>query len=241
MAVTDITDIRTLLSLLSCLVMLSSVGFGMFKFYQKGNLILAAEWGVMTLSLSNLTLWIFTQWQWQYDFVMYLDAFSRVAGMNLLVVFGFLAVTHNYKPSLMLDVFIFVGIGVLAAILMYVDFMDPIRPYVFFAIYYVFLPFLIMLTWKLFNLGENKLGVHMVISTMLLTYIHSIADFYPIPGDATNLVYNYAFMALMGWAYAYAVIYFSYTALEQNKTAPQSDAERRVNSEQGLILGTKTT
>jgi hypothetical protein len=139
--------------------------------------------------------------------------------MNLLVVFGFLAVTHNYKSRVLEDFLIFLGIGTTAAILMYVDFMEPIRPYIFFAVYFMFLPFLIMLTWKLFSMGERALGIHMAITTLLLTYIHSIADFYPIPGDATNLVYNFAFMALTFWAYGYLVIYFSYVALERHNVS----------------------
>ncbi len=237
MVVADLTDPRTILSLLSTLFMLFSVAFGMVKFYQKGNLILSAEWGVMTLSLSNITMWIFTQWQWQMDFVMYLDAFSRVAGMNLLVVFGFLAVTHSYKPSVLSDVVIFVGIGVLAAMLMYVDFLDPFRPYVFFAVYFMFLPFLLMLAWELFSLGEKTLGMHMVVTSLLFTYIHSIADFYPIPGDATNLVYNYVFMALMVWGYGYLVIYFSYVALERHIKASQADTGRPVNTDREALLG----
>ena len=49
---------------------------------------------------------------------------DRVAGMNLLVVFGFLAVTHKYKPSALADVFILFGVGTIAAILMYVDYLD---------------------------------------------------------------------------------------------------------------------
>ena len=209
------TEPKTIFLLIACLAIVGSMGFGAYKFFQKGNLILGAEWGVMFVSTSNLTIWVFTQWAWQYEFVMYLDAFSRVAGMNLLVVFGFLAVTHNYKPSVLTDVLIFVGIGVISALIMYVEVMDPIRPYVFFAVYYMFLPFLLILVYKLFELGNKGLAAHMAVATVLLTYIHSIADFYPIPGDETNVVYNYAFLALMTWAYAYAVIYFAYSALEQ--------------------------
>lgn len=171
---------------------------------------------VLAISMTNITIWIFTQQQWQFDFSMYLDAFSRVAGMNLLIVVGFLAVTHDYKPPLLADVFILFGIGAVAAILMYVDFVDPVRPYVFFAVYFMFLPFLMLLTWKLFSIGNKALGVHMIFTTLLLTCIHSIADFYPIPGDATNVIYNYAFIAFTGWAYGYLVIYFAYVALERH-------------------------
>lgn len=218
-ALAGLTDPKTLILFAACVFFLSTLAFGAVKFFQKGNLILGAEWALMAISLTNLTTWTFTQWQWQYDFVLYLDAFSRVAGMNLLVVFGFLAVTHNYKSRVLEDFLIFLGIGTTAAILMYVDFMEPIRPYIFFAVYFMFLPFLIMLTWKLFSMGERALGIHMAITTLLLTYIHSIADFYPIPGDATNLVYNFAFMALTFWAYGYLVIYFSYVALERHNVS----------------------
>jgi hypothetical protein len=217
------TDLKTLIVFGACVFFLSTLVFGAFKFFQKGNFILFAEWTLMSISLTNLTTWTFTQWQWQYDFVLYLDAFSRVAGMNLLVVFGFLAVTHNYKSQGLADIFIILGIGSIAAILMYVDYMAPIRPYVFFAVFFMFLPFLIMLTWKLFSIGNRTLGVHMIITTVLLTYLHSIADFYPIPGDSTNLVYNFAFMALTFWAYGYLVIYFSYAALERHSISSSRD------------------
>ena len=206
---------KTLFLFLSSVFFVSTLYFGTFKFFQKGNVILCAEWAVMAISMTNITIWIFTQQQWQYDFSMYLDAFSRVAGMNLLVVFGFLAVTHKYKPSALADVFILFGVGTIAAILMYVDYLDSVRPFVFFAVHFMFVPFLIMLTWKLFSLGNRALGLHMIITTLLLTYIHSIADFYPIPGDATNVFYNYAFMAFTVWAYGYLVIYFAYVALER--------------------------
>jgi len=222
-AAVGLADPKALILFASCVFFLSTLVFGAFKFFQKGNLILFFEWAVMATSLTNLTMWTLTQWEWQYNFVMYLDAFSRVAGMNLLVVFGFLAVTHNYKSSVLADVFILFGIGSFAAILMYVDYMDPVRPYVFFAVYFMFLPFLVMLTWKLFSIGNRTLGIHMIITTLLLTYIHSIADFYPIPGDATNLFYNYAFMALTFWAYGYLVIYFAYDALERHSVSSSRD------------------
>lgn len=211
----DVTELKGMFLLGASLSIVFSMGFGAFKFFQKGNWILSAEWAVMFTSTSSLTVWIFTQWNWQYNFVMYLDAFSRVAGMNLLVVFGFLAVTHQYKPSLKADVLIFITIGMIAAALMYVEPLNAIRPYVFFAVHYMFLPFLLLLVYKLFQLGEHRLGRHMLIASVLLTYIHSIADFYPIPGDETNIVYNYGFMALTTWAYAYAVIFFAYEALEK--------------------------
>ena len=214
-----LTDLKTLIQFGACVFFLSTLVFGAFNFFQKRNLILFAEWALMSVSLANLTTWTFTQWQWQYDFVLYLDAFSRVAGMNMLVVFGFLAVTHNFRSSVLTDLFIFLGIGTIAAILMYVDYMEPIRPYVFFAAFFMFVPFLIMLTWKLFSIGNRALGIHMAITTLLLTYLHSIADFYSIPGDATNLFYNFAFMALTIWAYGYLVIYFSYVALERHNVS----------------------
>ena len=215
-AAAGLADPKTLFLFLSSLFFASTLYFGTFKFFQKGNPILCAEWAVMAISMTNITIWIFTQQQWQLDFSMYLDAFSRVAGMNLLVVVGFLTVTHKYKPSILADVFILFGVGAIAAILKYIDFMEPVRPFVFFAVHFMFLPFLMLLTWKLFSMGNRALGVHMVLTTLLLTYIHSIADFYPIPGDATNVLYNYAFMAFTVWAYGYLVIYFAYVALEQN-------------------------
>ncbi len=218
-AAAGLADPRTLFLFLSSVFFVSTLYFGTFKFFQKGNLILCAEWAVMAISMTNITIFIFTQRQWQYDFSMYLDAFSRVAGMNLLIVLGFLAVTHKYKPSVLADVFILFGVGAIAAILMYVDYMDPVRPFVFFAVYFMFLPFLMLLTWKMFSMGNRALGVHMIITTLLLTYIHSIADFYPIPGDATNVLYNYAFMAFTFWAYGYLVIYFSYAALERHSVS----------------------
>lgn len=219
-AAAGLRDPKTLFLFLSSLFFASTLYFGTFKFFQKGNPILCAEWAVMAISMTNITIWIFTQQQWQYDFSMYLDAFSRVAGMNLLVVFGFLAVTHKYKPSILADVFILFGVGAIAAILMYIDFMEPVRPFVFFAVHFMFLPFLMLLTWKLFSMGNRALGIHMIITTLLLTYIHSIADFYPIPGDATNVLYNYAFMAFTFWAYGYLVIYFAYVALERHSVSP---------------------
>lgn len=215
-AAAGLMDPRTLLLLLSSVFFVSTLYFGMFKFFQKGNAILFAEWAVMAISMTNITIYIFTQQQWQFDFSMYLDAFSRVAGMNLLVVLGFLAVTHKYKPSVLTDVFIFLVVGSIAAALMYVDYIEPVRPFVFFAVHFMFVPFLVLLTWKLFSIGNRVLGVNMIITTLLLTYIHSIADFYPIPGDATNVLYNYAFMAFTVWAYGYLVIYFAYAALEKN-------------------------
>ena len=214
-----LTDPRTLFFFLSSVFFAATLYFGTFKFFQKGNLILGAEWAVMAISMTNVTIWIFTALQWQYDFMMYLDAFSRVAGMNLLVVFGFLAVTHNYKPSALADVFILSGVGAIAAFVMYVDYMDPVRPFVFFAVHYMFVSFLVLLTWKLFSMGNRALGVHMIIATLLLTYIHSIIDLYSIPGDATNVLYNFFFMANMVWAYGYLVIYFAYAALERHSVS----------------------
>ena len=169
----------------------------------------------MCFSGANLVVWVFTASPWQWDLMLFLDAFSRVAGMNLLVIVGFSVVTRGFRPSLAFDAAAFGLIALAAAFVLYVDFMDPLRPWVFLAVSVAFLPFLVQTTRSLYALGEVATARHMVVATTLLACIHGIDDLYELPGEETNVVFNFGFLALMTWSYAYGVLFHAYEALER--------------------------
>ena len=70
----------------------------------------------------------------------------------------------------------------------------------------------------------------MVAATISLTILHTAYDFYKIPGDETNLFFNFYFVAFLVWAYGYSAMYYGYLALEQ-ESERAADARSSVRLE----------
>ncbi|MEM1437016.1 MAG: hypothetical protein AAGG11_23410 [Pseudomonadota bacterium] len=205
--------------LLAVVLMTLGMGFGMATFFGRRNYILAAEWAVMCGSGSNVTIWFFTQNEWQWNLIWFLDAFSRIAGFNILLYAGFATVTHNFRPSLTFDVVLLVIIGLAAAGVMYVDWLIPARHYAFSAAHFMFVPLLLFLIYEMHRLGKQTLMVMMSLTVVLLTASAVLLDFAAPANNETNIIYNKDFVSMMSWAFGYLVISRVYVAMEDASRA----------------------
>ena len=152
--------------------------------------------------------------------MVFLDAFSRAFGVTLVAVLGMMAATHKFKPPISTDAWLFVATMAATAILLYSGLFDPVLPYFYLAAWYLALIYLVYVTWKLYTAGETAVAVHMTMALLSITIVLTIYDFFPIPGDETNLVFNFYFIAMLTWGYGFSVFYYAYTALLRIADAP---------------------
>ena len=214
-------DLRTLLLFLGCVLMSATLYYFGFKFLKKKNYCLGWEWLILASSAANYGFYWLTFSETSYDLVIYLDTFSRAFGMVPIAVLGMLAVTHRYEPPFSVDIWLYASTLVATAIILYLDFMEPILPYFLLIAWYVFVAYLIYFTKRIFDAGATAVALHMTIATIITTILHSIYDFWTIPGEETNVVFNFSFLALLAWSYLFSVIYYGYVALERANTSTE--------------------
>ena len=155
-----------------------------------------------------------TQNAWQWNLVWFLDAFSRVAGFNLLLYVGFAQLTHGFRPTLAFDIKLLGLIAAAAASVMYVDALAPARHYVYSAAHFMSVPLLLFLIHEMWRLGRTGLALAMALTTALFTLSTVLLDFAPPENNETNLVYKKGFVSVMSWAFGYLVISRVYVAME---------------------------
>ena len=112
----------------------------------------------------------------------------------------------------------------------YDDVINPWLAYLYLGIWYVTAIYLADFCRRLFAVGRVAVGLHMVAATISLTILHTAYDFYKIPGDETNLFFNFYFVAFLVWAYGYSAMYYGYLALEQ-ESERAADARSSVRLE----------
>lgn len=158
--------------------------------------------------------------------MVFLDAFPRAFGVTILMVLGMMAVTHKYNPPVSTDVWLFAITLVATAIMLRLDIMQPILPYFFLTAWYLTSVYLIYVTRILFSAGETVVAVHLTFMIIITCVLHTAYDFFPIPGDESNLFFNFYFIAMLVWAYSFSVIYYAYVALQRalNVSSDQGSA-----------------
>jgi len=207
---------RDLLLLGAVVMMTVCMAIGMVTLYARRNIVLGAEWMVMFVSGCNLIVWFFTSNDWQWNLVWYLDAFSRIAGMNLLLYVGFAMLTHNLRLSLVADAFVLGAIALLAAAFMYVEFLEPAKNYAYSAAHFMFTPLLIFLTYEMYQIGKQHLMWLMVMTTIALTVSTVMIDFRAPAENDTNLFFNKDFVSLVSWGLGYLILSRVYVAMEED-------------------------
>lgn len=214
---------RELLLLFAVVTMTVCMAIGMVTLYARRNIVLGAEWMVMFASGCNLIVWFFTGNDWQWNLVWCLDAFSRIAGMNLLLYIGFATLTHNFRPSLVADALVLGLIALLAAAVMYVDLFEPAKHYAYSAAHFMFTPLLIFLTYEMYRISKLHLMWLMVMTTIMFTVSTVMLDFAAPADNDTNLFFNKDFVSLVSWAFGYLILSRVYVAMEgdRNSSAPK--------------------
>ncbi len=198
------------------------------KLLKKRNFLLGIEWLVVTVSASNLMINALTGEQIFFSITLFLDAFSRTAGVPIIAIAGMMAVTHRYKPSLLADVLYVVGALVLTVIVWGADFMVEIKPYFYLVMWSLFSVYLVYVVQRLLSIGDKRNAVSVIVALVSTQIIASTYDFYHIPGDDDHMVF-YIF-ALLAWSYQSVSLYYAYCALERAQ-------EKQLNLNQSYALG----
>ncbi|AZT83873.1 hypothetical protein EHN06_10150 [Marinobacter sp. NP-4(2019)] len=183
------------------------------KFLRRSNYLLGIEYLVVTVSTTNLFIYLMNESQLAYDISFFLDAFSRAAGIPIIATAGLMAVTHNYKPSKTVDILFFVGAFAGTAALLSIDAFAKPLPYFYLVMWSAFSIYLVYFGYRLIQVGEYRHAVHVVIAMLCGQAIATIYDFFKIPGDEQQIIF--LILALTTWSYLVVVLYYAFYALKR--------------------------
>jgi len=206
----------TILCLATVLLLATSLVYGV-KFLRKQNYLLGLEWLVVTLSTSNLLIYLLSQAKLPYSISYFCDAFSRAFGIPVIATAGLMAVTHRYAPSKFLDIVFFAGSIAGTAFLVSADIMAKPLPYFYLFMWTAFSIYLAYFAYRLMRAGENRHALGVILALVSGQAIASIYDFYKIPGDEEQVIFFT--LALTTWSYMLAQLYYAYGALERVEAA----------------------
>ncbi len=192
------------------------------KLLKKRNFLLGLEWLVVTVSATNLLINALTGEHIFYSITLFLDAFSRTAGIPVIAIAGMMAVTHRYKPSIGADIVYVVGALAATVVVWTADFMVGPKPYFYLVMWSLFSAYLAYVVKRLLSIGETLNAVSVILALVSAQIIASTYDFYHIPGDDDHMIF-YIF-ALFTWSYQSVSLYYAYCALERAQ-----EKERNLN------------
>ncbi|MCA8022511.1 hypothetical protein [Burkholderia metallica] len=207
-------DSRSLVLCLASGLLATTTAIYGWKFLKKRNYLLGIEWLVVTVSSSNALIYFATQYETSGLISHFLDAFSRGFGMPIVAVAGLMAVTRGYKPSGWQDVALF-GLSVAGTVVLVSGIFARELPYFYVVMWGWLTIYLAGFVRKLLAAGERFHAMTSAIAAVTSLAIACIYDFYPIPGDAHNVVLNFYVLALVTWSYLTVVLYYGYCALER--------------------------
>ena len=124
-----------------------------------------------------------------------------------------MAVTQGYRPSVRADIAFFALAVIVALILVGWDFIAPIKPYFYLAMWTLFSIYLVYFVKRLLSVGERLRAMVVFLAMGCAHAIAIIYDFYKIPGDAEQLTF-YTFAALT-WGFLGVALYYGYCGLER--------------------------
>jgi hypothetical protein len=199
------------------LAILCSLIFGV-KFLRKGNWLLGLEWLVITVSTTNLMIFLFNESPTTFGFSFFLDQFSRAVGIPVITTVGLMAVTHRYKPPVVADVLMFAAGIVIGFLFAFTGFASAIKPYFLLVAWSAYSVYLIYFAKLLWDDGEKLQAINVMGAMLASQFIASIYDFYHIPGDDDLHTIFYT-LALTAWAYSLAALYYAYVAMERHRVA----------------------
>ncbi|MBN3846749.1 MULTISPECIES: hypothetical protein [Burkholderiaceae] len=210
-------DLRSIILCFACLSLAASGFIFGAKFIKKKNYLLGLEWFILATSSTNFLFFNITGSPALYKIAHFFDAFSRGFGVPVVGVAGLMAVTHNYKPSVRQDILLF-AISIIGTIfIVNFDFLTEPLPYFYLVMWGAMMIYLCCIVKRLFEIGEAFNAVMLMLGIVSSSIIAGIYDFYKIPGEDTNVVFNFFTLALLTWAYFAVAIYYSYCALERGQ------------------------
>jgi hypothetical protein len=193
---------------------LASLNYGV-KFIKKRNYLVGLEWFALGISGLNVIVFLLTNSHVSYELMHFLDAFSRGFGLPIVAVVGLMEVNRQRKLSVVQEIMLVAGAVLGGVVLVTADFMVGILPY-FYVVMWIWLSaYLVYFIVKLMEIGQPLHALSTFVALVTSLVIACIYDFYKIPGDETNVVLNFPFLALLTWGYFSASIYYAYCALER--------------------------
>lgn len=218
-------DPRDLVFLLACALLLTTGYIYGYKFLRKRNYLLGLEWLVVAFSATNFLAFGLTESEVAYFISYFCDAFSRGFGIPIIAVMGLMSVTHGYKPSILVDIVAFVLAIAGTFVLISAEFLSPLLPYFYVGMWALFSIYLLYFAKRLLGAGVTGHAIAVVAALIAGQAIACIYDFYKIPGDETNIVFNFYVLALVTWSFLIAVSYHAYCALERSTDAKTTRAD----------------
>lgn len=183
------------------------------RFIRIKNYLLGWEWVILGFSASNMLLAAVFQNAFFEGVAMYCDAFSRGVGFPLIATLGFIELFTGRKFSKGFDVLLFVG-GALfawAARTIWIGSAGLEMTYV------ILLPiFSLLMLYFAYRLCAARIyghGVAMLAVVGALIYISLLeGHFIVIPGEETNVLFNWLTLAMFVWAVAFTECFYAYHA-----------------------------
>lgn len=181
------------------------------------NYLLGLEWIVVATSGTNFLVYSVvgaSEDSAMYYVAFFLDAFSRSIGITLILVLGLMKVTHNYKPSVAVDVAAFALAAVVGFVLS--EFAGQIGTpgKIFYIITNVLTTiFLIYFAKRLWDIAEHAHAIWVLVATAAGFITAATYDFYHVPGDDAAHTLFYIF-ALSSWGLQLFTYYRAYRAMD---------------------------
>lgn len=195
------------------------------KFLRRRNYLLGIEWLILGFSSANVLIYFLTGWESNYKLAHFFDAFSRAFGIPVVTTVGLMVITHRYRPSILQDVLWFAGSFLATFVLVTADFMKQPLPYFYVAMWILFSGYLVYFIKRLVDAGENVQALGVTLALVSSLVIACIYDFYKIPGEETNIIFNFFTLALFTWAFFAVQLHYAYCALERRVNAAASCTE----------------
>ncbi len=185
------------------------------KFCKIKNYLIGIEWFVLAISSTNFMIYVLTHSSITYAGVVFLDTFSRAFGIPVVTVAGLMILTHGYRPSVRADILFFV-FSCIGTLIILADPFAKFLPYFLLLMWSLFSIYLLYFAYKLFKEGETLPAFGMVLVALTNQAIATIYDFYTIPGDETNIVFNFFTIALFVWTFLTVQTWYSYCAFQRS-------------------------
>ena len=216
-------DLRNIL-IASGMLALVATGLGLgYRFWRQGNILLGAEWMILGFSAFNFALWTIFHFHPSFEISMVCDAFSRSIGIPVIATLGLAELTHGLDVSKTVKWLLLVGGFPLAYGLLSYAPIQPALPYAFLACGIAANFFLLYFAIRLWRAGERSHALGMILVNVSFLVTAVLEGIVAIPGEETNLVLNFFFLAGWIWALGFAEIYFAYQALARHISQPGSD------------------
>ncbi|HSX66613.1 hypothetical protein [Nocardioides sp.] len=238
-------DIYALAFLIGDLVMIAGGYWAGWKFIKHyGNYLLGIEWFIIATSGVNFLVWAlrFAEDKEagaespQYAVAFFLDAFSRSIGVTLLLVVGFLAVTHRHRSTIVVDVAVLavgLGFGLYLGQPKFQDHVDasghhilyPVPATIYLVMWLLTLLFLLYVTKRLWSIGATKVAAATLVVSVAATGIVLCYDFFPFPASVDPLEDRPLFyaLALTTWGLQLFTYFFAYRALHDHNVGTGVD------------------